>query len=120
MSKNSRHASRNSSLCPLTNDCIVRNALDRNPGAKPKIARQLDWSEPELSRQVVAIDMNVSRFVGFMAIEVETIRARPEDSRHARILPKHYDEESSIPWARRRTHPLLAHHPSIILTKSQA
>src|ERR1035437_6334258 len=38
-------------------------------GAKPKIARQLGWVNPELSRQVVAIDMNVRRFVGFVKTE---------------------------------------------------
>jgi hypothetical protein len=33
-------------------------------GAKPKIARQLDWVKPELSRQVVAINMNVRPSLG--------------------------------------------------------
>src|ERR1035438_9656709 len=73
MPKNSFHASRNSFLCSVTIDCI---------------ARQLDGVEPELSRQVVAIDMNVRRFVGFVAVKVEPIRARPEHSRHVPILTK--------------------------------
>ena len=56
-------------------------------GAKPKIARQLGWVEPELSRQVVAIDLNVRRFARFVALKIEPVRAGPEHSRHARILP---------------------------------
>jgi len=45
-------------------------------GAKPKIACQLNRLEPELSRQVLAIDMNVGQFVGFVAIKNRTDKGR--------------------------------------------
>src|SRR5467141_3516007 len=42
--------------------------------AKSKVARQLDGTNPEFSRQIVAVNMNVWRLVGFVTVKVETIR----------------------------------------------
>src|SRR5712671_1145191 len=54
--------------------------------AKPKIIRQLYRFQPELSRRLVAIDMDVRRFVWLVTVKIKTIRAGPEHSRHAEIL----------------------------------
>jgi hypothetical protein len=42
--------------------------------AKSKVARQLDGTNPEFRRQIVAVNMNVWRLVGFVTVKVETIR----------------------------------------------
>ena len=54
--------------------------------AKPKIAHQLHRFEPELCGQIVAIDMNVRRFVRFVAVKIEPVRAGPEHRRLGGIL----------------------------------
>ena len=54
---------------------------------KPEVSDQCDRPKPELCRQIVAIDVNVSWLVWLMAEEVHTIRPTPQDSRHRSILP---------------------------------
>jgi hypothetical protein len=72
-------------------------------GAKSKVACQLDGTKPEFSRQIVAVNMNVRRFVGLVTVKVETIRAGSQHRRHPEILsrvagsgekmiPVHYSE----------------------------
>jgi hypothetical protein len=60
------------------------NALDAAQflGREAQVARESDWLQPELGRQVVAINMNVCRFVWFMAVKVQPVRAASQDRRH--------------------------------------
>jgi len=57
-------------------------------GAKSKVCRQLYGIKPEFSGQIVAIDMNMSRLIRLVTVEIETIRARPQYRRHGAIVAK--------------------------------
>src|ERR1017187_588232 len=65
-------------------------------GAKSKVARQLDGTKPEFSRQIVAVNMNIWRLVGLVTVEVEAIRAGSQPRRHPGILPKHSGKPRSL------------------------
>src|SRR5712692_7549324 len=53
-------------------------------GAKPVAPSQRDRFEPELAGAVLALDMNVCRFIAVEAGEEEPVRPRdPLDSRHS-------------------------------------
>ena len=47
-----------------------------------KVPGQSDRIQPEFGGLVVAIDVHVRRFFGFMAVEVDAIGTRAQDGRH--------------------------------------
>src|SRR5438067_12872253 len=52
-------------------------------GWEAEVPRQADRLQPELGRQIVPIDMNMRRLIGFMAVEVKAVRPASQASMHA-------------------------------------
>ena len=44
-------------------------------GREAKVASERHWSEPELRGSIVAVDVDVPRFVRLMTVEVYPVRA---------------------------------------------
>jgi hypothetical protein len=59
---------------------------------KTKIIRQSHWGQPKLARNLIAIDVNMRRFLGFMRVEIHAVRTTT-----AMPLPR---EDLDIPWVR--------------------
>ena len=58
-------------------------------GREAEVPCEADRLQPELGRQIVPVNMDMRRLIGFMAIEVEAVRAASQDGRHKRsILPR--------------------------------
>src|SRR5262249_37836799 len=57
-------------------------------GRETKVPRESDRLQPELCRQVVPINMDMRRLMGFVAIEVEAIRPAAQDSRLELSIPR--------------------------------
>jgi hypothetical protein len=55
-------------------------------GTKSKISGKRNWLEPELCGQFVSVDVNVSRLIGLVAIEIKPIGTGSQDGRHPLIL----------------------------------
>lgn len=53
---------------------------------KAQISRQSHRCEPKLSREILAINVDMRRLIGFMTVKVESVRAAPEHSWHEGIL----------------------------------
>lgn len=57
-------------------------------GAESQVARQRDRVQPELGRLVVAIDLHVRQFVGFVTVEVDAIRTRSQSRRYGSSISR--------------------------------
>ena len=55
-------------------------------GRETEVSRKCDRLQPEPGRQIVPIDMDMGRLTGFMAVEVEAVRAASQDGRHELFL----------------------------------
>jgi len=75
---------------------------------KAEVPRQPDRIEPEFGAPIVAIHVNVGRFMGLVAVEVEGIRANPQYRRHAAILPDSA-AGATIFWTERSGSPTPGH-----------
>ena len=50
------------------------------------VSRECHGDQPKLCREIVSINMHVRRLIWFVAIEVESVRARSQSSRRDLIL----------------------------------
>ncbi len=58
-------------------------------GREAEVPCEADWLHPEVGRQIIPVNMDMRRLMGFMAVEVEAVRAASQDRRHERsILPR--------------------------------
>ena len=55
-------------------------------GGEPEVSRKCHWLQPKSCRQIISINANVARLIGFVAIEIKSVWAASEDGRHGRIL----------------------------------
>jgi hypothetical protein len=73
--------------------CLMLNRQFLKPpqllGREAEVPRETDRPQPELSRQIVPIDMDVRRLIRFMAVEIEAVRAASQDGRHELSIPSH-------------------------------
>src|SRR5438876_325572 len=51
-------------------------------GREAEVPCEADRLQPELGRQIVPIDMDMRRLLGFMVVEVKAVRAAAQDGRH--------------------------------------
>jgi len=56
-------------------------------GREAEVPREADRLQPEFGRQVVPINVDMRRLIGFMAIEVAAVGAASQDGRHEKSIP---------------------------------
>src|SRR5450755_390835 len=61
--------------------------------AEAQVPSQSNRIEPEFRRKIVAIHMDVGRFVGLVAVEIKSVRSRPQYSWHSAV-PAFYSHHS--------------------------
>jgi hypothetical protein len=52
------------------------------PGREAEVSGEANRLQPELSRQIVPVNVNMRRLIRFMAVEVEAVRAASQHGRH--------------------------------------
>ena len=65
---------------------VVHDPLDfgKLASSEAQIPGQTDGLDPEPGREIIAIDVDVRRLVGLVAVEVEPVGPVSEDGRHTR------------------------------------
>lgn len=53
-------------------------------GAKSEVSCKCHGLKPKLRRQIVSVNVNMARLIGFVAIEIKSVWATSENSRHGR------------------------------------
>ena len=71
-------------LFPLSIRCIRRSST----GLNPKLRASVTGFSQKLGRLVVAIDVHVRQFVGFVTVEVDPIRTRSQNRRHGSSISR--------------------------------
>jgi hypothetical protein len=51
-------------------------------GRETEVPCKADWLQPELGRQIIPVNMDMRRLIGFVTVEVEAVRAASQDDRH--------------------------------------